>query len=134
MNQKPVDIGWAATITVIQLNQASGLAVKMKRQRPEGGNRVAAEQRHLLGRALASLGGRCRSLLDALFLREVEGYERVVDELDIPVGSIGPTRRRCLDRLLEALRALGFPLDEDVSGKDPAASDEVKAARRRSSR
>lgn len=94
---------------------------------------VAAEQRHLVRRALASLGERCRGLLDALFLREVEGYGRVADELDMPVGSIGPTRKRCLEQLLLALQTLGFPL-QDVSGGSAAASDEVKAKRRRSSR
>lgn len=94
---------------------------------------VAAEHRHLVRRALASLGERCRGLLDALFLRDVEGYERIARELDMPVGSIGPTRKRCLEQLLAALTTLGFPVD-DVSGAAPAASDRVKAKRRRPSR
>ncbi|MGE0192780.1 MAG: RNA polymerase sigma factor [Planctomycetota bacterium] len=89
----------------------------------------AAEQRHLLRRALDTLGERCRALLDALFLRGIERYEDVSAELDMPVGSIGPTRRRCLAQMVDALADLGFPLD-DVSAGLGAASGEVKATRR----
>lgn len=89
----------------------------------------AAEQRHLLRRALDTLGERCRALLDALFLRGLESYDDVSAELDMPVGSIGPTRRRCLERMVEALADLGFPVD-DVSQTEGAASGEVKATRR----
>ena len=89
----------------------------------------AAEQRHLLRRALATLGERCRALLDALFLRGLESYDEVSSELDMPVGSIGPTRRRCLERMLDALGELGFPVD-GVSTAGGTASDGVKATRR----
>jgi RNA polymerase sigma factor (sigma-70 family) len=77
---------------------------------------LAEEERcHLVRRALATLDERCRGLLDALFLRGDREYRELAEELDIPIGSIGPTRKRCLDKLLPALEALGlFP--RDVSG------------------
>ncbi len=57
--------------------------------------------RMLLGR----LDGNCRALLEALFLVDAEPtYEEVAQQVGIPVGSIGPTRRRCLAKLLDRMR------------------------------
>jgi RNA polymerase sigma factor (sigma-70 family) len=54
--------------------------------------------------ALGSLSERCQALLKALYYeREEPDYRRVADQLGMPVGSVGPTRGRCLERLLEAL-------------------------------
>ena len=49
--------------------------------------------------ALDSLDERCRRLLRLLFHDEASGYDDVARELGIPVGSIGPTRARCLNKL-----------------------------------
>lgn len=51
--------------------------------------------------ALERLDERCRRLLTLLFADEDEnqGYEDVTRQLGMPAGSIGPTRRRCLDKL-----------------------------------
>jgi RNA polymerase sigma factor (sigma-70 family) len=83
------------------------------------------ERRHLVRRAMRLIDGRCQRLLDALFLREVRDYQALSVELAMPVGSIGPTRRRCLDKLADALHEVGIPLP-DVSGEDPAASGGVR--------
>lgn len=50
--------------------------------------------------ALDELGGQCEKLLRALFFthRDVE-YTSVAEFLGIPIGSIGPTRQRCLAKL-----------------------------------
>ena len=54
--------------------------------------------------ALATLSSRCQSLLRALYYeREEPDYRQVAGQLRMPVGSVGPTRMRCLERLLEAL-------------------------------
>ncbi len=46
----------------------------------------------------------CRRLLTALYLDETEpSYAEISERLDMPVGSIGPTRARCLQRLRAAL-------------------------------
>ena len=53
--------------------------------------------------ALAALPARCRGLREALYLQGERPYAEVADELGMPVGSIGPTRARCLERLRQAL-------------------------------
>jgi RNA polymerase sigma factor (sigma-70 family) len=50
-------------------------------------------------RGLDRLDDRCRQLLQALFGSENIGYDDVVRRLGMPIGSIGPTRARCLARL-----------------------------------
>lgn len=54
-----------------------------------------------LRNAMDQLDGRCRELLTALFLADGDdaSYESVADELGMPVGSLGPTRARCLEKL-----------------------------------
>ncbi len=59
------------------------------------------QQIHELRNAMERLDERCRSLLLLLFREEDEmlSYEEVARRLAAPVGSIGPTRSRCLDKL-----------------------------------
>ncbi|MCA9754852.1 MAG: sigma-70 family RNA polymerase sigma factor [Candidatus Eisenbacteria bacterium] len=58
------------------------------------------EQAEQLLRAVAEVGERCRILLEMLYLEpEVPAYDEVSQRLSMPIGSIGPTRARCLDRL-----------------------------------
>jgi RNA polymerase sigma factor (sigma-70 family) len=52
-----------------------------------------------LERALDALPERQRSLVLALHAEDEPSYEMVSRELDMPVGSIGPTRARALKRL-----------------------------------
>ncbi len=80
---------------------------------------VSDEQRHIVRQAMLALDGRCRHLLDALFLRGEGDYKQIGEELGMPVGSIGPTRKRCLEKLLRALEENGLG---DVSATGPAAS------------
>ncbi|MFO0874356.1 MAG: sigma-70 family RNA polymerase sigma factor [Phycisphaerales bacterium] len=55
--------------------------------------------------ALGRQGGRCEELLRAIYFRRAETrYEAIAEELGIPIGSIGPTRGRCLKKLAELLR------------------------------
>ncbi len=51
-----------------------------------------------LHRALKELGGRCEPLLKMLYFEE-QPYNMIVEKLGIAVGSIGPTRARCLEKL-----------------------------------
>ncbi|MEZ4647874.1 MAG: sigma-70 family RNA polymerase sigma factor [Candidatus Eisenbacteria bacterium] len=58
------------------------------------------EQSEQLLQAVSEIGDRCRTLLELLYLEvEVPPYEEVSQRLSMPIGSIGPTRARCLDRL-----------------------------------
>lgn len=54
-------------------------------------------------RAIERLDDRCRKLLRALFDGEGAAYEQVAARLGVPVGSIGPTRARCLERLRRSI-------------------------------
>jgi RNA polymerase sigma factor (sigma-70 family) len=52
-----------------------------------------------LWRAFAGLSERCKTLLRLLVSDEEPSYEEIGAALGMPVGAIGPTRMRCLDRL-----------------------------------
>ncbi|MCA9305034.1 MAG: sigma-70 family RNA polymerase sigma factor [Phycisphaerales bacterium] len=65
------------------------------------------EEQSLLRAGLTMIGEKCRRLLLALFGDSGDAsYERVSEQVGIPVGSIGPTRARCLKRLLERIEGL----------------------------
>jgi len=57
------------------------------------------ERGGVLWRAFAKLSEQCKSLLRLLVAVEEPSYEEVSAALGIPIGSIGPTRIRCLDKL-----------------------------------
>jgi RNA polymerase sigma factor (sigma-70 family) len=56
--------------------------------------------------AFHQLPGRCRELLSVLMASPPPNYAEVAAALDMPVGSIGPTRARCLRRLRDRLTIL----------------------------
>lgn len=59
------------------------------------------QQLHAVRRALDRMDERCRNLLGLLFTDDDERvpYDEVARRLGLPVGSIGPTRARCLGKL-----------------------------------
>ena len=67
------------------------------------------QRQDALTQAMTRLQARCRTLLTMLFLDEQEpSYDDIAASLDIPKGSIGPTRTRCLQQLREILAGLGY--------------------------
>jgi RNA polymerase sigma factor (sigma-70 family) len=52
-----------------------------------------------LREAFAELDERCRRLLSMLFSEPPTPYAVICDELDMKIGSIGPSRQRCLEKL-----------------------------------
>jgi RNA polymerase sigma factor (sigma-70 family) len=60
---------------------------------------LMAERNALLRAAFAELPPRCQQLLSMLLSDPPHSYADIHQQLDIPVGSIGPQRARCLDRL-----------------------------------
>ncbi|MEH3054712.1 MAG: sigma-70 family RNA polymerase sigma factor [Patulibacter minatonensis] len=62
----------------------------------------------VLRRALAQLPESCRRLLRVLTADPAPSYEDVSAALDMPIGSIGPTRGRCLERLRHECEGLGI--------------------------
>lgn len=64
------------------------------------------QQLHQLRRGLERLDSRCRDLLQLLFPDDDDpapAYDEVARRLAIPIGSIGPTRQRCLGKLRQLL-------------------------------
>jgi RNA polymerase sigma factor (sigma-70 family) len=67
------------------------------------------EEQHLVRAALTDLDGRCRTLLQMLFYApESPPYSEIAAALGTSEGSIGPTRARCLKKLLGVLKKKGF--------------------------
>lgn len=60
---------------------------------------LATERTSALWRAVEALPERCRLLIRALMADPPPSYEDIAEAFGIPIGSIGPTRARCLDQL-----------------------------------
>ena len=60
---------------------------------------LAAERAQVVREALSRLPRRSQRLLELLMADPPASYAEISDQLGLPVGSIGPTRRRCLARL-----------------------------------
>jgi RNA polymerase sigma factor (sigma-70 family) len=57
-----------------------------------------------LDTGLSQLSEKCRNLLKALYFQpELASYAEVAEHFGMPLGSIGPTRARCLKRLKRVL-------------------------------
>ena len=68
--------------------------------------REDAERATELRRAFGRLPGRCRELLRVLMASPPPSYAEVAAALGLPLGSIGPTRGRCLQRLREEMAGI----------------------------
>jgi RNA polymerase sigma factor (sigma-70 family) len=73
---------------------------------PEIDARLLADERAQTVRdALSRLPRRWQRLLELLMADPPASYAEISDQLDLPIGSIGPTRGRCLARLRVLLQA-----------------------------
>jgi len=70
------------------------------------------ERDRALWQAFGGLSERCQTLLRILVSDPPPSYEDIGAALDMPIGSIGPTRARCLERLR------GLAEGEGVSATD----------------
>jgi RNA polymerase sigma factor (sigma-70 family) len=67
------------------------------------------EEQHLIRRAMAAMDQRSRDLLFLLYYHpQPMSYAEIAATLDIPEGSVGPTRARCLMKLRRLLELAGF--------------------------
>jgi RNA polymerase sigma factor (sigma-70 family) len=100
----------------------------------EGAQTVEEEQ--ALREGLGALGERCRELLSLLYFQSVDlTYDEIARRLDMPRGSLGPTRQRCLDALREDLVARGIGRSvSDPTGPVSAAMARPRRPRPESSR
>ncbi|WP_283138159.1 RNA polymerase sigma factor [Rhizohabitans arisaemae] len=69
---------------------------------------IETDGRDRLAQAIEALHEPCRTLLGMLLSHAEPSYARLAAELGVPLGSIGPTRSRCLARLRARL-APGTP-------------------------
>ncbi|WP_434440982.1 RNA polymerase sigma factor [Lentzea sp. E54] len=80
---------------------------------------LAVERRQALRDGFAELTEQCKRLLTKLMTDPPPSYQVVSEELAMPVGSIGPTRIRCLEKLRKtpAISAfLGSPPRKSARG------------------
>ncbi|MGH3568616.1 MAG: RNA polymerase sigma factor [Pseudonocardia sp.] len=91
---------------------------------PSGGRPLDAdlldnERDAALWRAFGMLNERCQRLLRVLMASPPPSYADVSAALDVPIGSIGPTRQRCLRQLQRVALADGVLSDPDNRGARP---------------
>jgi len=72
---------------------------------------VISDERDLaLGRALRTIDERCQALLRMLVAADPPSYEEIGASLGMPIGAIGPTRARCLEKLRRSRQLAGLEL------------------------
>lgn len=74
------------------------------------------ERDAVLWRSFRRLGERCQQLLRILMSPECPPYAVVAQELGMPIGSLGPTRGRCLTTLRRLLGDSGYDFDTATTG------------------
>jgi len=98
------------------LERPDGTRSDPAEERDDQAGFAALLERQLVREGLERLGGKCRELLEALFgSNEEPNYALISERLGIRVGSIGPTRARCLEKLASILGGLGLG---DGTGND----------------
>lgn len=81
---------------------------------PEEDLLIKIEQHHLRT-AMASLDPKCRALLLELFFSDQENdYKAVADRFGMSLGSVGPTRNRCLQKLKKILKSKGVKINTNI--------------------
>jgi RNA polymerase sigma factor (sigma-70 family) len=79
---------------------------------------IAAERNAALRAAFAELTDSCHELISMLISDPPVGYAHISATLGIPVGSIGPTRARCLDKLRRSPHLVAVRgVNEDIASK-----------------
>jgi len=82
-------------------------------QEEVGADLERVERQHQVRLALAGVSERCRRLLEALYYEDpTPSYSELSQRLGVPVGSLGPTRARCMERLKGHLESQ----DRDTAG------------------
>ena len=92
----------------IPVEDSSDLAEQSLDEPPPDAPLLAAEEQSILIIALGRLTERCQRLLRLLMIDPPPQYTDVAAALEIPIGSIGPTRARCLERLKHEVKIAGL--------------------------
>ena len=82
-----------------------------------GADLEKVERQHQVRVALGAVSERCKRLLEALYYEDpTPSYTELSQRLGVPVGSLGPTRARCMERLRGHF--------EEVSGESAGISED----------
>jgi RNA polymerase sigma factor (sigma-70 family) len=122
--------GWLATTTrreCLRALRSSGrygmeVATPVEEQLADGSPEIdheiiEAELHAALRAAFAELPEGCRALLSILISDPPPGYARISATLGIPIGSIGPTRARCLAKLRQSPQLVAMLAGQDDSAE-----------------
>jgi DNA-directed RNA polymerase specialized sigma24 family protein len=77
---------------------------------------LTGERDVALWQCFSQLSERCQRLLRVLMAAEPPAYVEVAEALGMPIGSIGPTRMRCLERLRQITCQAGYAFDTTSEG------------------
>lgn len=91
----------------VEPTEDSTLALRLPAQRSAEEVAVGNDVDAHIWDALHRLDPRCQRLLRIVAFEHRPDYRALADDLDMPVGSIGPTRGRCLEKLKRLLVAEG---------------------------
>jgi RNA polymerase sigma factor (sigma-70 family) len=69
-----------------------------------------------LWRCFRLMSERCQRLLRVLMAVDVPSYAEISVALGLPIGSIGPTRMRCVRKLMDIVEKSGYPFDPALEG------------------
>lgn len=84
------------------------MSLRLPRQRSAEQAAVLNDEQARLWTAVTTLDDRCQRLLRIVAFEHRPDYGRLAEQFGMPVGSIGPTRGRCLAKLKAALAAAAF--------------------------
>ncbi|WP_217176924.1 RNA polymerase sigma factor [Streptomyces sp. AC495_CC817] len=79
--------------------EADDLDALLPEQRSAEEHAAMHDERRRLWAAVGELNERCRRLLRVIAFEDRPDYAAIAADLSMPVGSIGPTRQRCLVKL-----------------------------------
>jgi RNA polymerase sigma factor (sigma-70 family) len=114
--------GWLATTArheALRVLRGAGRQIPMGDDMPEpecpaielDDELLRSERDTLLWRAFSRLPARDQALLRLLISDPMPSYEEIGAAMGMPVGSVGPTRARCLERLRREAEIVELALD-----------------------
>jgi RNA polymerase sigma factor (sigma-70 family) len=83
---------------------------------------LVEERRAAVRAGYAALQPHCRRLLALMVSDPPLSYAQIAEILDVPVGGLGPTRARCLEKLRRSVPLAAF-LDRDSVGRGSSARE-----------
>ncbi len=89
----------------VDTTESDALDALLPTQQSAEHHATVGDEKRRLWAAVRLLADRCQRLLRVIAFEERPDYARLAADLAMPVGSIGPTRQRCLAKLRELLDA-----------------------------